>query len=158
VRAAVFVDTWAFRALADAADPAHAAARALEERVRAAGAARVTTDYVLDEAMTGIRARSGFRIAARFLDEVEALAEARLLRVERITEARFRKAGGLFRRLNGKLRLSFTDCTSFVVMREERIAWAFTADAHFDHVGRDIHAIFALTRGGAVTLRPLPFA
>lgn len=155
---AVFIDTWAFRALADAADPAHATSCELDGRLVETGVVRVTSDYVLDEALTGIRSRSGREASSRFLDEIEALADARLLRIERVTEMRFRRAGALFRRLNGKLRrLSFTDCTSFAIMREEGIAWAFTADAHFDRAGRDLHAAFSLDRDGTVRLRTLPF-
>ena len=156
---AIFVDTWAFRALADAADPGHAAARDLDVRLRAAGVERITSDYVLDEALTGIRARSGPRVASRFWDEIEALSDGKLLRVERITEARFRRAGAFFKRLNGKLpRLSFTDCTSFVLMIEERVAWAFTADDHFDKVGNGLHAPFDLASDGRLRASPLPFA
>ncbi|MEK6608585.1 MAG: PIN domain-containing protein [Myxococcota bacterium] len=156
MKRAIFIDTWAFRALADGADPSHAAARDLDQRLVEAGVARVTTDYVLDEALTGLRARGGRPVAVAFLDQVDALVAARRMSVERIGEARFRAAGAVFRRLDLP-RLSFTDCTSFVVMREEKIAWAFTADAHFDRVGRDIRSAFALGKDGGPAVRELPF-
>jgi predicted nucleic acid-binding protein len=39
-------------------------------------------------------------------------------------------------------RLSFTDCTSFVIMRELGLKLAFTADRHFHRAGGGIRPIF----------------
>ena len=47
---------------------------------------------------------------------------------------RFHGAADLFRRHANKA-WSFTDCVSFVVMRELRIRDAFTTDHHFKQAG-----------------------
>jgi predicted nucleic acid-binding protein len=48
--AAVFYDTWAYRALANRRDPEHAAARQIHIHLLDERATLVTTNYVLDEA------------------------------------------------------------------------------------------------------------
>jgi predicted nucleic acid-binding protein len=86
----------------------------------------------LDESLTLIRNRLGHGAAIRFRDDLELGIEANLVRLEWITEAREREAMALFRRYDDKPKLSFTDCTSFIVMRLLDIRLAFTADEHFE--------------------------
>jgi len=47
---------------------------------------------------------------------------------------RFEKARGLFFQYSDK-DFSFTDCTSFAVMREMRLTRALTTDRHFRQMG-----------------------
>ena len=56
---ALFVDTSAWVAAADAADPLGAAVRRERDEWLAAGGTLVTTDYVVDETLTTIRLRLG---------------------------------------------------------------------------------------------------
>ena len=56
---ALFVDTSAWVAAADAADPLGAAVRRERDAWLAAGGTLVTTDYVVDETLTTIRLRLG---------------------------------------------------------------------------------------------------
>ncbi len=51
----VFVDTWAWYALADTADADHAAAQATNDRLLNEGDVFVTSNFVLAEAITLIR-------------------------------------------------------------------------------------------------------
>lgn len=56
-RPLVFVDTWAYRALADRRDPLHSDAAARMQTILRDGVLPVTSNYVLDEALTGVRTR-----------------------------------------------------------------------------------------------------
>lgn len=136
----LFVDTWGWLVLADSKDPAHA--RAVSERRRRLAPGRlITTDYVLDETFTRLFSRCTFALARQFSDAVlEAAEPAGLLQIERITPERFDAAYRLRLRHRDKPGISFTDLTSFVVMKELGIREALTADAHF----KQIHLGFRL--------------
>jgi uncharacterized protein len=55
--------------------------------------------------------------------------------IEHVTPERFSSAWRLRLRYHDKPRISFTDLTSFVVMRELRLEQVLTGDAHFEQVG-----------------------
>jgi predicted nucleic acid-binding protein len=56
------------------------------------------------------------------------------IKLERITESRFRTAWSLRKKDQDKPDISFTDLTSFVLMQELAINSVFTGDAHFNQV------------------------
>lgn len=91
----------------------------------------VTTDYVIDETLTLIRMRLGIAAAAAWRAQVEGSSR---VRHEAIDSIRAEKARALFFRHRDK-DYSFTDCTSFVVMRELRLKEALTTDRHFRQAG-----------------------
>ncbi len=91
----------------------------------------MTTDHVVDETLTLIRFRLGHGAAEAWWRQVEASPRVRW---EHITPDRAEKARSLFFRYDDK-DFSFTDCTSFVVMKEVRIREAFTTDRHFAQMG-----------------------
>ena len=131
----LFVDTWGWLVLANDRDPAFGGV----SRIRADAAGRlgawVTTDYVLDETMTRLFQSAPFAEARRFVEGVFEASRQGLLDIEYVTPERFRDAWRLRLRYRDKPRISFTDLTSFVVMRELGLQHVLTADAHFEHVG-----------------------
>jgi hypothetical protein len=127
----VFVDTSAWYALIDRRDTAHAATADLVRRLITGGGRLVSTDYVLDEACTLAKVRSGSTAALRLLDLVEQTAA---LDLEWIGPDQFDRARALFRKYHDQA-FSFTDCASFAVMRERRITEAVTTDDHFRVAG-----------------------
>jgi predicted nucleic acid-binding protein len=131
----LFVDTWAWLVLANDRDPAFANV----SRIRAGAAGRsgawVTTDYVLDETLTRLFAAAPFAAARRFVDGIFEASRQGLLDIEQVTAERFSRAWRLRLRYDHKPRISFTDLTSFVVMRELGIYRVLTGDAHFEQVG-----------------------
>jgi uncharacterized protein len=127
----VFVDTSGLYALVDRRDAHHASARLIVERLLRAGQRLVVTDYIVSESVTLANVRSGPTVATRVLDLVEQSAG---LRIEWIGPERFAATTRYFRRHTDHA-YSFTDCSSFVVMRELRLTKALTTDAHFVEAG-----------------------
>jgi len=128
---AVFVDTGGWMACADAADPGHRAQTAARDAALRAGQTLVTTDYVVDETLTLVRLRLGLVSAERWWEQIDRSAR---LRWERVGSDRFEKARALFFQYRDK-DFSFTDCTSFVTMRELKLTRVLTTDRHFRQMG-----------------------
>ena len=128
---AVFVDTAGWMACADGADASHRRASGARDAALEAGNTLVTSDFVVDETLTLIRFRLGLAAADSWWRQIDA---SRRLRWERVDSERFEKARHLFFQYNDK-DFSFTDCTSFVIMRELRLTHAITTDAHFRQAG-----------------------
>jgi len=151
VTRAFFYDTWAFAALADRGDPAHAVAVEVDEALERQGLVGVTTDYVLDETTTLLHAAAGARVSIPFLEGMSDRALGENLKVISIGEARRARAVEMFKKLAEEPRLSFTDATSFAVMVELGIELAFTADRHFHRAGAGIRPLVTERRGRFAT-------
>jgi hypothetical protein len=127
----VFVDTSAFHALQNAGDlREHTDAKRLAQELEAKHAQLVTTDYVLDETYTLLRSVLGHRQAVAFGREIQKGG----ITIVQVDQAVQQEAWAIFSRFADK-DFSFTDCTSFVVMRREKIPVAFTLDRHFHQYG-----------------------
>jgi len=91
----------------------------------------ITTDYIIDETLTLMRARRqhprAIRIGAQFI-------AGELAKVHRVTDQQFLRAWDVFRTFSDK-DWSFTDCTSKVVMEAMGITQAFSFDQHFRQFG-----------------------
>src|SRR5207245_7076309 len=128
---ALIIDTAGWIACADGADPAHDRCRAVRNEALEAGQTLVTTDFVVDETLTLLRFRLGLHAAETWWQQVDRSSR---LRWERIDSDRFEKARQLFFQYGDK-DFSFTDCTSFVIMREIRLTHALTKNRHFGQMG-----------------------
>jgi predicted nucleic acid-binding protein len=127
----IFVDTSGLYALVDRKDAHHPVARAVIERGLRSGRRLLATDYIVAEAVNLANARSGSRVATRVFDLIEQSAG---IRIEWIGAARFDITKAFFRKYSDH-DYSFTDCTSFVVMRELKLRQALTSDRHFTQAG-----------------------
>jgi predicted nucleic acid-binding protein len=128
---AIFMDTGGWMACADRSDPAHSACRAARDQAFESGLSLITTDFVVDEALTLIRFRLGLTAADAWWKQIDGSPR---LRWERIGSDRFEQARQLFFRYREK-DLSFTDCTSIAVMHDLKLSAVITTDAHFRQVG-----------------------
>ncbi len=128
---AAFADSAFFYALVDRRDRAHRAAvetlHSLTRRQRPV----ISTDYVIAESLTLAKSRAGSLAALRLVERLDSSA---LIRMDWIGPARFAEAKIFFRK-HADHGYSFTDCTSFVVMRELKITDALTTDRHFAEAG-----------------------
>ncbi len=127
----IFVDTSAWFALYDRRDDAHARAVRLWKDLRRRPTRLVTSDYVFAEAITLTRARAGHG-AARTLGEF--LLKSKVVDIAEVSAQVRDNAWGLFVRHDDKA-FSFTDCTSFVIMRDLGLTDAFAFDEHFAQLG-----------------------
>ncbi|MBI2346257.1 MAG: PIN domain-containing protein [Deltaproteobacteria bacterium] len=127
----VFVDTGAFVALANAADQYHSAAVEQLQTLRATGAALVTSNFVLDETYTRIRRKAGHKVVIAFGEKVRASRQIRVITIAPPIE---KQAWEILKKYADQ-EFSFTDCTSFALMRAKKITEAFAFDADFKIMG-----------------------
>ena len=130
----MFVDAWAWLALSNRKDVHHEPATKEYEEITAAGYSLVTSDYVLDEVITALFRSVAFGSAVQFSEFLFAVVNDNQIKLERITEARFKAAWSMRKRYQDKTDISFTDLTSFVTMQELEINKVFTGDIHFEKV------------------------
>jgi predicted nucleic acid-binding protein len=124
----IFVDTGAWFAAAVPSDSDHPAA----SRWLAVNAEPLlTTNYVVDETLTLLRAR-GERTRALLLGE--GFFNGRLAEIYTLDEADIALAWEVFKRFDDKS-WSFTDCASKVVIERLGIRRAFAFDNHFRQFG-----------------------
>lgn len=126
----IFADTTAVVGLAHRSDQWHEPAAAFL-RAMPPGERLVTSDFVLDEVFTVLAGTVGPPPAWTF---VEALLRSPRWEVVFIDRALFEAALAESRRYRDK-RLSFTDCTSFALMRMQGLGTAFTFDEDFSRCG-----------------------
>ena len=129
-----FVDTSALYALIDRKDAHHPAMAERVQRLLGSRGRLVTTDYVVCEAVNLANARAGHHVGVRILELIE---RSTAIRVEWVGSLRF-EATKIFYRRHSDHRYSFTDCTSFLIMRELRISDVLTTDEHFTEAGFEI--------------------
>ncbi|MBU0567799.1 PIN domain-containing protein [bacterium] len=130
----LFVDTGAFLAIEDKADNHHRKALSFHRKALKENYQLLTTDYILDETYTLIRRRAGHRFAVEFGEKIRG---SRLIKVLPITPTIIDIAWNIFKKYEDK-DFSFTDCTSFVIMEQNKIKNAFAFDGHFIQYGFQI--------------------
>jgi uncharacterized protein len=130
----LFVDTAGWMSAADSADPKHRATSSARDKWLEEGGHLLTTDYVIDETLTLLRIRLGLDAAEEWW---HMLAASRRVRLEPVDGDRAERARAIFFRYRDKA-FSFTDCTSFAIMRELRLRAALTTDRHFRQAGFDL--------------------
>jgi hypothetical protein len=128
----IFVDTSAWFAIESENEKNHQQAKKFLA-VIASGkyGVVVTTDYLLDETMTLLQSRKELAAALNFIEKIR---KSKSIRVFWVSENIFEKALGIFKKTSGSP-WSFTDCTSFALMKDLSITEAFTFDNHFIQAG-----------------------
>lgn len=82
----IFVDTWAWYALADQRDSDHEIAQIANEEMLDEEHTFVTTNFVLAEAVTLIRYHVNHRAAIRFHETLNQLVQDELVELIRVSE------------------------------------------------------------------------
>ena len=127
----IFIDTSGFYALLVKEDKMHQKAKDILHRAARDKQQFFTTDYVLDETATLLRARGLSHHVSRVFDTVFA---SKVCTVAWMDHDRFSKTRTFFLKHSDQP-WSFTDCASFIVMKEMKLSLALTTDAHFHEAG-----------------------
>jgi hypothetical protein len=124
----VFADSYFFFAILNPRDAAHAKAMDFGRRHRGP---LVTTAWVLTEVADGLASTPRRQVFRGLLANLEVNKNNLIVPANSET---FEKGVELYHARPDK-QWSLTDCTSFVVMSEERITEALSGDRHFEQAG-----------------------
>ncbi len=127
----IFVDTSGFKALIDEKDEFHKEAVNIWKNLSQTDVLIVTTNYILDETFTLLRAKCGIGFVLEF--RTYLIKSAPIIKLERVTSKDEANAWNWFAKDWSKL--SFTDCVSFALMNRLNIKKTFTFDKHFAKAG-----------------------
>jgi predicted nucleic acid-binding protein len=130
----IFVDSWAWIALADKSDPYHRKAKAQHKKLVRARRQYVTIDYVLGETITYLYDALRATQAQGFISTLLAAVDSGAYRLEHVSPPQFRRAWQMRQKYHDKPDISFVDFTSIVVMQDLGISDIFTGDDHFQQV------------------------
>ena len=127
----VFVDTAAWIALIDTSDELHASAEQVMQSLRQQKARLVTTEFVLLEVANAL---STPPIRHKTVAFINGLRQMALLQTVPASQELLAEGWVLYAQRPDK-EWGLTDCTSFVIMTQEKITQAFTSDHHFEQAG-----------------------
>ena len=130
----IFVDTWAWVALALKLDQYHQRAKRAHKQLIRAKRRYVTTDYVLSEVIAHLYTTLPAVKAQSYVNSILATADQGTYQLAHVSPSQFRQAWQMRQKYNDKPDISFVDFTSMVVMQDFGITDVFTGDAHFQQV------------------------
>ncbi len=131
---AVFVDTGALVERALARDQYHRASRKGWETLEIIDVRLFSSEHVLDEAISLLTRQAGANYAARWARDHLASQEIQWLGT---TPANWHEALRWLEKFADQA-LSFTDCLSFALMRQENLRTVFGFDRHFLLAGFEV--------------------
>jgi hypothetical protein len=130
----IFVDTGAWDAIVDSGDVNHDLALLFQDEI--IGQYRlVVSNYVLDELYTLLLMNVGYQRTIEFKRQLDVLADERVLEIVWVTPEIASEAWRVFEQYNQDKQWSYTDCVSYVVMKQLDIEEAFAFDHHFEQMG-----------------------
>jgi predicted nucleic acid-binding protein len=126
----IFLDSSALVAMADSRDPDHAAVTCFIQAIKDQ-ASLITTDYVLDEAVTVVKRRYGYEAAVRLGRKLRASDFCRYYVLTAEDEA---ATWSIFEKYDDKA-WSYTDCSCLAVVQRLALTEVLSLDAHFRQMG-----------------------
>lgn len=126
----IFVDTSAFIALTDKSDRYHKLAKDFVtnelHKFR-----QITSNFIICETLNFLRTRVSYRASIQFGEKIRKRKGIKIIHITPEIEDR---TWLIFKKYKDK-NFSFTDCTSFFIMQELKIQYAFAFDIHFPQFG-----------------------
>lgn len=131
----IFVDAGAFIALNSPRDEHFSKAQILLQKTHRPTIHLITTEHIISETATHLLTtlKGGYHHAARYLEKM--FLPSSPFHITWINKKRFMIAQRIFSQYNKDKFWSFTDCASYVVMKELKINTVFTFDEHFEQMG-----------------------
>ncbi len=130
----VFVDSGPLRAFVSPKDQFYKDTLQIAKLLTKQNTRLITTDYIISEVFTGlVTDPKGRYYQAQKFDE--QILQKKIVDIEWITQDRFFQAKSVLLKFSRDKRWSFTDCVSYVIMKELKIKTAFTFDEHFEQMG-----------------------
>jgi predicted nucleic acid-binding protein len=127
----IFIDTGAFLARYIQADQFHKKASALWTKIEKKEIKCFTSNFILDELATLLFRRTGADFAESRMMNIYASTRIEILRPTKDEEL---TAITLMKKYS-EHEISYTDCTSFCLMKKNKLNIAFTFDEHFSYAG-----------------------
>jgi predicted nucleic acid-binding protein len=126
----VLIDASAFAAIHIRNEQHHRDANAISRVIGLARRATITTNFIVAETHALVLARVGRHAAFQSLGLIDRITN----RIERVSEEDERNARAILEQYDDKS-FSYTDATSFAVMRRLELTDVFTFDRHFEQIG-----------------------
>ena len=130
----IFIDTGAFLARYSERDQHHKTARRAWKELSKRKWRYYTSNFVLDETFTLLARRTNYLFA---VERARIMMTSDVLNILRPSHEEELEAIEYFDKYSDQ-KVSFTDCTSFVLMRRNRIKRAFAFDRHFSDAGFEV--------------------
>jgi predicted nucleic acid-binding protein len=130
----IFVDSWGWIALSNKGEKEFNLLRLKFNQFIQARVPLLTSDFILDEAISFVFKRLGYQIGSTYFSGLFGSVEKGAVQIIPVTNERFWKAWQLRQRFSDKPEISFTDLTSFVIMEELGISEVVSNDRHFEMV------------------------
>lgn len=131
----IFIDTWGWLSFFDKKEHFHKEVKTCLEKFTERSNHLITSDYILDETNTILFRRLNSASALKIQNEINKMIDKGYLELFWIDEIIFEKAMDHRRKYSDKPDISFTDFTSFVIMKSLNINNVLTYDRHFEIVG-----------------------
>lgn len=128
----IFIDTGAFIAIAVENDKHHRAAKEFYYQIKNSGGKFITTNFVICETINYLRIKISHHVAVFFRENIY---KSSIMEVVALSFSMEDAAFQIFKKYNDK-DFSFTDCTSFSVMKSKKLSRAFAFDRHFEQYGK----------------------
>jgi len=127
----IFIDSSAYIAYYNKRDENHEKAKNFLDKIKSKEISPIifyTSDYIFDEVLTTIIALTGRKDLA--IKVGNAIFSSKITKIIKVDSKIFNEAWELFKKYKDKT-WSFTDCTSFIIMKINNIKRAFTFDEHY---------------------------
>lgn len=127
----IFLDTSVLVSVIYEDDDMHERSKVLFDYVRREGCRLVVSDYVFDESITSVLSRAGHQMAVL---TGQLILDSNIIEIVWLDQEIKLRAWEYFKKHYDK-GYSFTDCTSFVLMKEMKLTHYLAFDKHFEQAG-----------------------